>query len=180
MKTTRMKNFSVLFVIIVIVFSSSPKVVAQSQNDYHPQGIFNLSFYILILADSIDEPILPGETREVNVSITYGINTGGLFSILLFQLLEGKSFPIHLSIVEKSDWCEVWSLPGNITGIVSDSPRYQNSSFFLHVNDDAQGNYSYGYVKIRGTIESMKGPFNILTLINGFETHFVIEFTPGS
>ena len=47
MKTTRMMKYSVLFVVIVILFTSSPFAIAQSQDGYHPQGIFNLQFVLI-------------------------------------------------------------------------------------------------------------------------------------
>jgi len=183
MKITRMKKYSVLFVVIVILFTCSPLALAQSQDDYRPRGIFfNLQFTFIITWDvnEIQEPIMPGETREVNMTISYTVTRGALGRLLL-QLLEGKSFPIQLSVEDKPDWCEAWMLPEDMTGVIpSDEIGVQYSSLFIHVSDDAPSNYTNGYVKMCGTIESMKGPFNILTLIQGYENDFTILFVAGS
>ena len=125
------------------------------------------------------EPISPGETREVNITISY-IVTRGLYGTLLLQILKGKSFPIQLSIEDKPDWCEAWILPENMIGVVAPGEvGVQYSSLFIRLNDDAPGNYTIGYVKICGTIKDMKGPFHIITLIQGFEHDYALNFQTG-
>jgi hypothetical protein len=170
-------------IILLFIGTYSIPAVAHPQDDNKPQGIFfNLQFTYIITweANATQEPIMPGETREVNMTISYTVTRGALGRLLL-QLLEGKSFPIQLSIEDKPDWCEAWMLPEDMTGVIpSDEIGVQYSSLFIHVSDDAPSNYTNGYVKMCGTIESMKGPFNILTLIQGYENDFTILFVAGT
>jgi hypothetical protein len=174
------KKYSVLFAVIVILFTFSPLALAQSQDGYHPRCIFHLQFVLTISwGNETQEPISPGETREVNLTISYVVSRG-VYGRLLLQLLKGKSFPIQLFIGDKPDWCEAWTLPENITGVIApDEVGVQYSSLFIHLDDDAPSNYTLGYVKIRCVAEDKKGPFNILTLIHGYEQQFTITFVPG-
>jgi len=181
MKTRRMRNLLILWSVIVILFGSSFSAAAQPPSGYCPQGLFHLMFVINISwnASQLEEPITPGETREVNLTITYVV-TYGLYGRLLLRLLEGKSFPLYLTILNTSKNCTVWITPENMTGFIdSDEVGYQQSSVFIHVNENASGNYSLGWVKIRGTIPDKKGPFNILTLIQGYENDFTLTFIFG-
>ena len=175
-----MKKYSVIFVVIGILFTCSPLAFAQSQDEYHPQGIFHLQFVLTVSwGNETQTPISPGETREVNMTIYYCV-TRGVYGGLLLQLLKGKSFPIQLSIEDKPDWCEAWMLPENMTGVIApDEVGVQYSSLFIHLNDDAPTNYTLGWVKMRCVAEDKKGPFNILTLIHSFEQSFTIAFVPG-
>ncbi|MCX6671313.1 MAG: hypothetical protein NTX92_05290 [Euryarchaeota archaeon] len=181
MKITRMEKYSVIFVVIVILFTCSPLALAQSQDDYHPQGIFfNLQFSLTVSwnASQTSTPILPGETREINITITYTVNRG-LYGRLLLQLLKGKSFPIQLSIEDKPDWCEALIDTQNMTGVITpDEIGYLYPSLFIYVNDNAS-NETIGEIKMHATAECMKGPFNIITLIHGFEQQFALGFWTG-
>jgi len=178
MKTRGMRNFFILS--IVILLTNSSLALAQPQNGYHPQGFFNLQFVIdLSWGNETQEPISPGETREVNLTVTTCV-TRGAYGRWLLQLLEGRTFPIQLSIVDKPDWCVAWMIPANITGIIQpDQVLEQPSLLYIHLNDDAPSNYTSGWVKIHGSIDDKKGPFNIFTLVNGYEQNYTIEFTAG-
>jgi hypothetical protein len=147
MKTRRIRNLFILWSIIVILFSSSFSAVAQPPGSHHPQGLFfNLQFVMIVSwnGSQSEEPISPGETREVNLTVTYVV-THGLYGRLLVRLLEGKSFPLYFSIVNTSKNCTVWITPENMTGIIDpDEVGYQHSSLFIHVNEDSPGDYSLG------------------------------------
>jgi hypothetical protein len=178
MRITRMKKYTVIFVVIVILFTCSPSALAQSQNDYHPRSIFHRQFSLTVSWNATATPILPGETREVNMTFTYTVNQGA-YGRLILQLLKGKSFSIQLSIENKSDWCEAWVDTSNMTGVVApDEVRFLHPSLFIHVNDNAS-NQTNGEIKMRATAERMKGPFNIITLIHGFEQQFTLVFWTG-
>jgi len=92
-------------IILLFIGTYSIPAVAQSQDDNQSQGIiFNLMFVMTVSwsANETSKPISPGETREVNITITYLV-TRGIYGRLLLQLLKGKSFPLQLSIENKSD-----------------------------------------------------------------------------
>jgi hypothetical protein len=141
-----MRNFFILS--IVILLTNSSLALAQPQNGHHPQGLFNLQFFIdLSWGDETQEPIPPGETREVNLTVTTSV-TRGLYGRMLLQLLESRTFPIQLSIVDKPDWCVAWMIPANITGIIQpDQELEQRSLLYIHLNDDAPSNYTERWVK---------------------------------
>ena len=165
----------------ITVSSGYPIAEVQSKNVYHSQSIFHLQFSLFISwnANQTDTPILPGETREVNLSLVYSVNRGP-YGRLILKLLDGKSFPIRLSLEDKPDWCEALITSQNITGIISpDETEIQYSSLLIHLKENAPGNYTIGAIKMSGTIKDMKGPFNILTLIDGFEQQESLIFMTG-
>ncbi len=178
MKITRMKKYSVLLVVLVALFTCSPLALAQSHDDYHPQGIFHLQFVLFVSwGNETQTPISPGETREVNLTVGYVVTHGAYWWRLLLRLLDGSSFPIRLAIENKSDWCEIWFTPENLTGIIQYNEwGYTHTSLFIHVHDDAPGNFTMGWIKVRASVGSMKGPFQIITLIDSFEQHLTITF----
>jgi hypothetical protein len=175
------KNYFILGTIIVILLTNSSLAVAQSQNGYHPQGLFNLQFVLSITWNANDTypPIHPGELRKINLTITYTV-TRGVLGRMLLQLLRGRPFPIQLSIENKSEWCTPEISSENLTGIIiPDEIGIVVSILSIRLNEDAPGNYTLGFVKIHGTIEDKKGPLNLLTLIHGYEQDFTITFIPG-
>lgn len=180
MKIRRIRNTCSVFLIIFVLLSSTSFVVAQPLKESR-NGFFHLQFSLTISwnASQTEQPISPGETREVNINVHYTVNKG-LLGGLLLRLLEGRSFSIQLSIEEKPDWCDAWLVPETMTGLVdSDEIGIQNSSLFIHLNEDAPTNYTIGVLEIRCFIENMKGPFKIFTLIQGFEQIFNIHFITG-
>ena len=181
MKTRGMRIFFILCTVIVILLTNGSTALAKPQNGYHPQGLFNLQFVMdLSWGNETQEPISPGETRKVNLTVVTYTVFRSLYGRMLLHLLEGSSFPIQLSIEDKPDWCIAWIIPENITGvIIPHEAFYQNLLLFIHLNDDAPSNYTSGLVKIRCIIEDKKGPFNIFTLVKGYEQNYTMEFTAG-
>jgi hypothetical protein len=181
MQKRRMRLFFIFCAVIVILLTNSSLVLAQPQSGYHPGCFFNLQFVMTVSWSGNDtqEPISPGETREVNFTISSTV-TRGAFGRWLLQLLEGRTFSIRLSILDKPDWCVTWIIPANITGTIqSDQITCYNSLLFIHLNDGAPSNYTLGWVKIRCIAEDKKGPFNIFTLVHGYENDFTISFIVG-
>ncbi len=182
MKTTRMRNYSVLLVVIMIITTSSPFVLGQSQDVHHPQSIFHLQFALFISWDlnQTTTPFSPGETREINVTVQYIVAHGAYWWRLFFHFLDGKTFPIHLSIDNKSDWCDAWFTPENLSGVIqSDEVGITHSFLSIHVSDDAPTNFTLGWIKTRAIADNMKGPFNIITLIQSDEQPFTLTFLYG-
>ena len=178
MKIRGIRNTCSVFLIIFVLLSSNSFVFAQPQKESPNAGLIHLQFSITVAwnASQTSQPISPGETREVILDVAYTVNKGFLGGLLL-RLLEGRSFPIQLSIEEKPDWCDAWLVPETMTGLVdSDEIGIQYSSLFIHLNEDAPTNYTIGVLEIRCFIENMKGPFKILTLIDGFEQIFNLHF----
>jgi len=178
MKTRGMRNFFILFTIIVMLLLQSSLASAEPQNGYHKQGLFNLQFFVNISwGNETQTPIQPRETREVHLIITYGV-LHGVFGRMLLQILEGRSFPIRVSIEDKPDWCTAWISLENITGVIMPNQILSDVSLLsIRLNEGAPLNHTLGIVKIRFTIDDMKGPFHILTFIEGYEQHVQLAFT---
>jgi hypothetical protein len=180
MKIKKIYYFFIFFTALVILFAHTLPVVAQPQRTYQPQCLNNCQFVISIWwGNDTYQPILPGETREVNLTIYYHV-TRGLFGKIFLQLLKGGSFPIQLSVEDTPEWCAAWIDPTTITGIIDPGTgRNEPSRLFIHLNEDAPTNFTLGWVKIRGTIDDKKGPFNIMTLIHGCQNDFTLNFVTG-
>jgi len=181
MKKRGMRNFFILFTIIVVLLLQSSLVSAQPQSGYHPGCFFNLQFVMNLSWSGNDtqEPISPGETREVHLTISSTV-TRGAYGRILLQILEGGTYPIQLFVEEKPEWCIAWTSQENFTGVILPNEMCtQNTLLYIHLNDDAPSNYTLGWVKLRCAINDKKGPFNILTLIHGYENTFTLSFIPG-
>ena len=140
-------------------------------------SIFNFQSILSIRWSGNDtvEPIRPGEVRDVHLEIVYLVIRGAFWNIL-FHFLEGREMTITLSIDDKSEWCTAHVEPGILTGTVSSDMQYTSSLLTIQLDEGAPLNYSLGYVKIRGIIEDMKGPFRMLTIIEGFNQRFTCCF----
>ncbi len=148
----------------------------------HQKSIFHLQYVLTVSWDDtpIRTPLLNGETRKINFTLKYGV-TRGAYGKFLLRLLEGRPFTIHLSVENTPDWCDAWFTLVNVSGIVLyDDEVHANTSLSIHVYDDAPGNDTQGWVMASASVECMKGPFHLLTLIHGFKQDFTIAFLNGS
>jgi hypothetical protein len=181
MKIGGLRKLCIVFSIILVILTSSSLVVAQPQKENFTKGLFHLQFVSTISwsGSDLQEPISPGETREVNLTIT-SIVTRGAYGKILLHILEGATYIIQLSIVDEPDWCTAWTSQENLIGvIVPDEVTIQKTQLYIHLSDDAPSNYTLGWVKIRCNIENMKGPLKFITLIGGFEQNCTLTFVPG-
>src|SRR4030042_1130719 len=178
MKKKEMKKVLLLFTIIVMLLLQSSLISAQPQKEYQQQGLFGLQFVMTISwgANQTQGPIHPGEIRTVGVHVAYSV-VRGAFGNLLLHLLEGRPFPLRLSIVAKPDWCTAQlSIEGFIGVIQPDMIQEVFSVLYIQLSENAPLNHTLGYVKIHGAIESIKGPFNILTIIQGYDINATVSF----
>jgi hypothetical protein len=173
-----MKKILILCAILAILLLQSSLASAQSQKDYHKQGLFGFQFAMTISwnANETQEPIHPGEVRAVRVYVAYSVVRGAFGNILL-HLLEGRPFPLRLSIVDKPDWCTAQLSIEDFIGVIEpDMVQEVYSVLNIQLSEDAPLNHTLGYVKIHGSIESIKGPFNILTIIQGYDINATLSF----
>jgi hypothetical protein len=178
MKKKGMKKILILCATIVILLQQSSLASAQSQKEYQNQGLFGLQFVMTISwgANQTQEPIHLGEVRTVPVLIDYSVVRGAFGNILL-HLLRGRPFPLELSIVDKPDWCTAFLSVEDFIGVIQpDMIQKVHSVLSIQLSEDAPLNHTLGYVKIHGSIESIKGPFNILTIIQGYDLNATISF----
>lgn len=177
MKKRGMTYRFIVPVVLVLLFAQSPLVFAQPQSLSHPGCLFNLQFVTVVSwGNETDEPIAPGETREVRLSISSMV-THGAYGRILLHLLEGSTYQIHLTVVEKPEWCTAWTFVENLTAvIIPDEITTQDTLLSIHPADDAPGNYTLGWVKLRCAINEKRGPFNVFTLVQGYENVFTLTF----
>ena len=181
MKIKGLRYFVIFFSIIVILLTNNSLAVAQPKDESSRKGLIHLQFSLTISwnASETEQPISPGQIRVVTLDVAYTVNKALLGGFLL-HLLEGRSFPIQLSIEDKPDWCEAWLVPETMTGVVdSEEIGIRNSLLCIHVNEDAPTNHTIGEIGIQCKIDDMKGPFKILTLIGGFEQFQTLYFMTG-
>ena len=161
-----------------MLFLESSLASAQPQKCSQKQGLYGLQFVMTISwgANETQTPIHPGEIRQVPLRISYTV-IRGVFGRMFLHLLEGRPFPLRLSIGDKPDWCSAQLSDENFIGVITpDEIQTVNSVLFIQLSEDALLNHTLGYVKLHGVIDDMKGPFNILTLIQGYETNVTLPF----
>jgi len=181
MKRKGMKNLFLLLTIVMMLVLQSSLASAQPQNSSHKPGLFGLQFFMTVFWNTNDTqtPIHPRELRTVHLTFAY-TEVRGTFGRTLLHLLKGRPFPWRLSIIDKPDWCTVQLPVENFIGLINpDEVQITYTELSIQLNENAPLNYTLGYVKLHAVIDDMKGPFNILTLIQGFEENFTISFITG-
>lgn len=176
-KNTLFRKGVSFVIVVLIILPCILSVSAKHENAPINNGsIFNFHSVLDIGWSGNDtaEPIQPGEVREVHLEIVYLVVRGAFWKIL-FHFLEGREMTITLSIDDKSEWCTAHIEPGILTGTVSSDMQYISSLLTIQLNEGAPPG-SLGYVKIRGIIEDMKGPFRMLTIIEGSNRRFTCHF----
>lgn len=171
-------NFFILFSVISILLTNCSFATAQSQKEYQHQGLFGFQFFMTISwsVNETQEPVRPGEVRTVLVHIAYSVARGAFGNILL-HLLGGRPFHLRLSIVDKPDWCTAHLSIEDFIGVVQpDVIQHVYSPLYIQLNEGAPLNHTLGYVKIHGSIEGIKGPFNKLTIIQGYDINATLLF----
>ena len=164
------------YTVIVIILTNISVASAQPQKGSHQQSLFGLQFVMTIIWNETQTPIHPGEVSQVHLIVTYTVARGALGRMLL-RFLEGRPFPLRLSIGDKPDWCTAQLTVENFIGVITpDEIQTVNSVLFIQLSEDAPLNYTLGYAKLHGVIDDMKGPFNILTPIQGYETNVTLFF----
>lgn len=178
MKKKGMKKVLLLFIILLMFLLQSSLASAQPQKVHQQQGLFGFQFVMTISggANETQQPIPPGEVRTVVVQVSYTVVRGAFGNILL-HLLEGRPFPLRLSIVDKPVWCTVQLSIEDFIGVISPNVVQEVYSLLsIQLSERAPLNHTLGYVKIHGAIESIKGPFNILTIIQGYDMNATVLF----
>lgn len=177
MKTRVMRNRIVLYTVIIILLTNISVASARPEQGNIKRGLFNLQFVMnIIWGNETQTPIHPGEVRQVHLNVIYTV-TRGAYGRILLLLLEDRPFPLRLSIGDKPDWCTAQLSVENFIGVINpDEVQIVNSVLSIQLSEDAPLNYTLGYVRLHGVIDDMKGPFNILTLIHGYESNVTLSF----
>jgi hypothetical protein len=121
---------------------------------------------------------LPGEVRVVFLTIISFV-TRGPFGKFLLNILTGQPYVMQITVEDTPEWCTTWTSQEYFTQVINpDEVAVQAIPLYIFLNDDAPSN-SVGCIKIRLTIYDKKGPFDIITLIEGFKQTATLAFITG-
>jgi hypothetical protein len=163
--------------VFLILFSTS--VVSESvDDDSNNRNFIGLQSLVKIDWDEI-EPIIPRSgAYDYNLYVTYEIITGMFLSDLILKLNTGKQVDINLDVVDISDGCQVTILNPILSTVVSEGEQELSTKFSIAIDETVPA-YSGCYATINATVEPIKGPLGILTLISGFQKEITITFEPA-
>ena len=177
MKKFIVQKTMVLCAFLVILTASVPLGSAQPKELPKKGSLFGMQFVLhMTYGQELQTPVHSNEVRMVDVDINCAV-VRGAFGRLVLLLLEGRPATITFSISDKSEWCTAWVSHTN-TSITIQPDAIQTVSNFVHLflNEDAPLNHSVGFVTVHAAIGDYKGPFNLLTLIQGYQQDMTIPF----
>jgi len=169
---------TLIIVTIALLFCSMiiPTTIAAEDNDIKKTA--SMVSLVKVDWDSSDEPIMPGEIRYIDINITYDITQGGLLSSLLFPFFKSKQVDVNLGIVDTPEWCTASLAVSTLTTTIGAEDKNMTTKLAIELDEDAPA-YAAGYVKLNASVEPFKGPFGIITYIDGFQQDFTVKFTPA-
>jgi hypothetical protein len=186
-KIMNKKLITISIVTAIIFIGLLPSTVSAEKNDKKENGSFALcNLYSVVdvnwSADDFDEPILPrGNPIYTDLDVSYSISKGGLiqlFSNLALSLQEGKKIDVNLEVVNKPEWCEASFDITQIPFEVKDEEQTESVTMTITVDETAPA-YQQEMITISASVEPVKGPLGLLTMINGFEQQFSLSITPA-
>jgi hypothetical protein len=181
MKIRGLSKIGILFCIIVILLASNSLVVAQPQKETVRKSLFNLQFVLTVSwsANETSEPFLPGELHVIILTIASCV-TRGVFGKSILNLLTGRPYLTGITVEETPEWCTAWTSEEYFTqAIVPDETMVMSVPLYIFLNENAPS-HSVGNVKIHIKIFDKKGPFDFITLIEGFDQVATLAFVTGS
>lgn len=154
-----------------------PSTVVAEKDDVKKTS--SMTSLITIDWDTTDEPIVPfAELRKIDLNITYSVTKGGVLANLLFPFYKGKQVNINLDIGDMSKGCTATLAVKTLTTVISDEPQELTTTLSVSVDETAPA-YGSGYVKCNVSVDPFKGPFGLITYIDGFEQEFTVKFKPA-
>jgi len=169
-KTIAISLISVLISLMIIPSST----VADEEIKSTAKMASNIN---VVFADPT-EPIIPlEETRDVEVNITYNVERGIALRNIFYFLLKDREVDINLEIIDRSEWCTAnFDAEKIITKLPArDQVVSQIVNLSIGLKKEAQAHES-GFVSFNVSIPSIKGPFGLITFIDGFEKSYTVKF----
>jgi hypothetical protein len=172
-----------LFVGAGVVPSIAKPIHVTANTVPHPGNFFGLSSNTIVSwdANQTEEPIIPrGPMRQVQLDISFWV-TWGVFGRLIGYLLRSQLLTMQVSIIEKPEWCYAFISQQNLSFTI---PREENNQIIIHdylavgVGDDASA-FEVFPVMIQLRVESVRGPFGIITMMQGTSQVVNVTFTVG-
>lgn len=179
MKRKGLKKIGILFCIIIL-FASTASAATQPRRETSRHGLFNIQFVCTVSwsGNQTQTPIIPGEIRTINLIINTNIIRGSLGRLFL-HLLNGHPFLTRISIEEAPEWCTAWTSEEYFTQmIVTDNTLTLSNPLYIFVDENAP-EHSVGFVKIHIKIYDVKGLFEIVTFVEGYEQVATLAFVTG-
>ncbi len=164
--------------VLVLVSALTPMASAttkEGSNPYRLQFVGSISWS----GNITSHPIPPGETRIIPVNISTIVSRGSFLGKWILIVLSGKPFPVTLEVANKSEWLNASFDHTELTSYITDMTPYVNSvNLTVTVHPDAPP-YGLGSIWLHLSIKSYKGPFGILTLINGYNAESILDVIAG-
>jgi hypothetical protein len=138
-----------------------------------------MASYLTIHWTNDSEPIIPIDERiYYHIKIDYYVTMGRL-GVLLLPFFVGRQVDIKLDIIDLSPGCSANIAIRKLITLVQPygTTTSQIAEISVELDKDAPADES-GYVKIKATIPPIKGPFGLITFIDGLTQNFSIEFKP--
>jgi len=171
-------------IIIIVLLPSTVSAEKTTDQDGNSFSNFQLAQDVEINCDmeALKEPIMPrGEPIDIALNISYSISQGGIIGLMpkiALLLQSGKTVNVKLEIFDKPDWCEVSLVTNEIPFNVNDEKQTTSVTMTIIADENAPA-YQQGTITINASVEPIKGPLGLLTVVNGFKKQYHIIVTPG-
>jgi len=173
-----------LFVGVEFIPSTAKPLSVIANTVPHPGNFFGLNSNIIISwdANQTEEPVIPrGPLRSVYLDISFWV-TWGVIGRFINYIYRGTPIPLKVSVIDKPEWCVATLSQGTLQCIIP--PLKENSHQILHtlltvqVADDAPA-FELCPITIQTTIEPLRGPFGLITVMQGITKVVNVTFTVG-
>ena len=155
-----------------------------SSHDPNPRCFPGLQSYLLISwnGSGTQGPLDPGgEPRNITLTLRY-TTVGGYpligKIILLYCLLTDQYVTVSLDIGDIPSWCSASLSESQLHFPISDMISSQVTTLTVAVDEHAPA-YNLCPIPIHGSVETLRGPFGLLPLVDGFEITATLSVIPG-
>jgi hypothetical protein len=148
-----------------------------------PRGGFGLQSVIHISrGNETQKPLVPGgEPRIINLTVTYGTVLRTPFSgkiVLLYCILRHQYMTVNLEVGDTPSWCTASLSNSQLQFPITDTMSSQTTILAVAVNEYAPAYQLFG-VYINASVDTLRGPFDLLPFVSGYWLTSIMNFVPG-
>ena len=173
------KKIITLTITACLVFTIFFSFVSSSSAKVNKESILNLKTVVGISFQSneTEEPLTPkGEVREINLNVSFRIEIER-FGKNIINLLSNKKATVELGIVDYPLWSTVSIDTQTLEFDISNDVQYGEVILAVSASEEAPA-YEIGTVRINASVDPIKGPLGLITLIDGYKKDFTVAFIP--
>jgi len=184
MKKSFLTKTSAIIVILLFIGLAVTPVSASynSSKIQNDSNIFKIQSVVNIVYSGYEtrDPISPGETVTIPLTISYRVTRGILGkNILDLMELKNKKAIVSLEIVEESKWCKCTLDTDKISMQLSENEQYEKVDLSIFVKEYAP-NVRLGFIKIKANVNTIPGPFGLYPIVESYSKFFTINFLSDS